>query len=68
MDQEKIGDFIMQVRKEGQLTQKSLAEKLGVSDKTISNWERGILLFKWHSNYFCVNTTVYTSFSFKIRN
>lgn len=41
MNQEKIGDFIMQVRKERKLTQKMLAEKLGVSDKTISNWERG---------------------------
>lgn len=41
MDQVKIGKFIAQLRNEQALTQKELAEKLGVSDKTISKWECG---------------------------
>ena len=39
MDFEKIGKFIAKCRKEKNLTQSELAEQLGVSDKTISNWE-----------------------------
>lgn len=41
MDQEKIGLFIAKCRKEKKLTQQTLAEKLGISDKTIGNWENG---------------------------
>lgn len=41
MDQIKVGEFISTIRKEKQLTQKDLAEQLGVSDKTISRWETG---------------------------
>ena len=41
MDQVKIGKFIQKLRKEQNLTQKELAEKLNVSDKTISKWETG---------------------------
>ena len=41
MDQEKIGRFIAELRKENSLTQKELAEKLSVSDRTVGNWERG---------------------------
>lgn len=41
MDQEKIGKFILENRKLKKLTQSELAEKLGVSDRTISNWENG---------------------------
>ena len=41
MDQEKIGRFIAELRKENSLTQKELAEKLNVSDRTVGNWERG---------------------------
>lgn len=41
MDCEKIGAFISAVRKEKGMTQKDLGEKLGVSDKAISKWERG---------------------------
>ena len=41
MDQEKIGVFIQTLRKEKGLTQKELAEQVGVSDKTISKWENG---------------------------
>ena len=35
-----LGAFIAQLRKEKGLTQKQLSEILGVSDKTISHWER----------------------------
>ncbi len=41
MNQIKTGKFIQKVRKEAGLTQRELAEKLGVSDKTISKWETG---------------------------
>lgn len=41
MNQEKIGKFILKCRKEKKLTQIKLAEKLGVTDKSISNWENG---------------------------
>ncbi len=41
MNQEKIGKFIATLRKEQSMTQKDLAQKLGVSDKTISKWETG---------------------------
>ena len=41
MDQVKIGKFIADLRKEKGLTQRELAETMGVSDKTISKWERG---------------------------
>lgn len=44
MDQEKIGLFIASCRKTKGLTQKQLAEKLNVSDKSVSKWERGINL------------------------
>lgn len=41
MNQKKIGEFIAQLRKEQGLTQKELAERVNVSDKTISKWECG---------------------------
>lgn len=41
MNQQIIGKFISQKRKEKNLTQEQLAEKLGVSNKTISKWETG---------------------------
>ena len=41
MDQEKIGKFISELRKEKNLTQEQLAEKMGVTDKSISRWENG---------------------------
>ena len=41
MNQEKIGKFILECRKDKKLTQSELAEKLGVTDKSISNWENG---------------------------
>ena len=41
MDQEKIGKFIAECRKKLNMTQQELAEKLGVSDRTVGNWENG---------------------------
>ena len=41
MDQIKIGKFIAEERKHKGYTQRQLAEQLGISDKTISKWERG---------------------------
>lgn len=41
MDVKKSGKVISQVRKKKGLTQKQLAIKLGISDKTISKWEVG---------------------------
>lgn len=46
MDQEKIGKFIANLRKEQKLTQEQLAEKLGVTDKSVSRWENGVSLIK----------------------
>lgn len=42
LDKEKFGVFVCELRKEKKLTQKELAEKLHVSDKAVSKWERGI--------------------------
>ena len=41
MNQIKIGKFILNCRKEKCLTQEQLAEKLGVTSKSISRWENG---------------------------
>lgn len=41
MDQGKIGKFISEMRKSKKLTQKNLADKLFISEKTISKWECG---------------------------
>ena len=41
MNQEKIGKFIAECRKDKGMTQSELAEKLGVTDKSIGNWENG---------------------------
>ena len=41
MNQEKIGNFISECRREKQMTQEQLAEKLGVTSKSISKWETG---------------------------
>lgn len=42
MNYDKIGNFIATKRKEKDLTQKDLANKLGVTDKAVSKWERGL--------------------------
>ncbi len=44
MNQIKIGRFITECRKKLNLTQKQLAEKLGITDKAISKWERGVTM------------------------
>lgn len=44
MDQIKIGKFIAECRKEKKLTQAQLAERLGITDKAVSKWERGLSL------------------------
>ena len=41
MDTVKISNFILMARTKAGLTQKELADKIGVSDKTISKWETG---------------------------
>lgn len=41
MARQTVGDFITTLRKAKGMTQKQLAEKLNVSDKTVSRWERG---------------------------
>ena len=41
MDQIKIGTFLKLLRKEKNLTQEQLAERLGVSNRTVSRWENG---------------------------
>ena len=44
MDQIKIGRFIAACRKRANLTQLQLADRLGITDKAISKWERGITM------------------------
>ena len=41
MDQKRIGAFIARRRKELRMTQKELAQKLGVTDRAVSKWENG---------------------------
>ena len=42
MDQEKMGKFIAQLRTEYGYTQKDIGDMLGISDNSVSKWERGI--------------------------
>lgn len=44
MDLIQIGKYIAELRKENQLTQEQLGEKVGVTNKTISRWETGTYL------------------------
>ena len=41
MNQDKIGKFIAELRKNKKLTQTELAKRIGVSNKTVSKWECG---------------------------
>ena len=42
MDCAKVGRLIMQFRKEKGMTQQQVADLLGISNKTVSKWERGL--------------------------
>ena len=44
MNQVKTGKFIADCRKDKNLTQMQLAEKLDITDKAVSKWERGIAM------------------------
>ena len=44
MDQQKIGQFLKQLRNERKLTQTELAELLGVTNRSISRWENGVTM------------------------
>ena len=46
MDTEKFGKFIAACRMDNHMTQKELAQKLQVTDKAVSRWERGVHLDK----------------------
>ena len=42
MEQQKIGSFLKELRKEQNLTQEQFAEQLDVSGRSVSRWETGI--------------------------
>ena len=42
MDNTKLGSLIRALRREAGMTQRDLAEALGVTDKAVSKWERGL--------------------------
>lgn len=42
MNSENMGDLISKLRKQHNMSQKDLADKLNVTDKAVSKWERGI--------------------------
>lgn len=42
MDPKKTGNIISEAGKQANMTQKELADKLYVSDKAVSKWERGV--------------------------
>lgn len=42
MNQQKLGNFISELRKEKDLTQQELADELKLTDKAVSKWERGL--------------------------
>jgi len=44
MDQKKTGNFLRELRKTKGLTQEQVAEKLGISSRTISRWETGVYM------------------------
>ncbi|MGN0267756.1 MAG: helix-turn-helix domain-containing protein [Lachnospiraceae bacterium] len=41
MDTKKVGAFLKQLRKENNMTQEQLGERIGVTNKTVSRWETG---------------------------
>lgn len=44
MNQQKVGRFLKTLRSEKSITQEELAEKLGVSNRSVSRWENGITM------------------------
>ena len=44
MNQEKFGNFIKEIRKKNNLTQKEFADKFGITYQAVSKWERGLNL------------------------
>lgn len=44
IDRVKIGEFLRDLRKEKDMTQEELAEKFGVSSRSVSRWENGITM------------------------
>ena len=59
MDQIKIGEFIASCRKEQDMTQASLAEKLGISDRAVSKWETGKSIARLKINQSAQNPITY---------
>ena len=52
MDAKKFGAFISERRKEQHMTQAGLAGKIGVTDKAVSRWERGVSHSqRYHTKY-----------------
>lgn len=49
MNQQKIGDFLTDLRKQRKLTQQEVADKLFVSREAVSKWERGLCLPDYQS-------------------
>ena len=44
MNQKKVGHFLKELRNEKKFIQEELAEKLGVSNQSISRWENGVTM------------------------
>ena len=44
MAYKEIGNYIAECRKKKKLTQLQLAERLGITDKAVSKWERGLAM------------------------
>ncbi len=61
MNQEKVGNFIARCRKAKKMTQSELAEQLGVTDRSVSNWENGkiCLMYLYLTPYTTIDDTIY---------
>ena len=42
MDVQKIGAFLKELRKQNNMTQEQLGERIGVTNKTVSRWETNV--------------------------
>ena len=47
MEQQKIGNFLKQLRKEKGLTQEQFAERFYISSRTVSRWEQVVICLMW---------------------